>query len=201
MKNYPHYNPLLKKKAKKIVKVVLFNGPPRSGKDTIVSELLVRYPEVSDHLKFSKPLKQSLKTLFNLSDEEADYLEQTKDVSSDLLQGLSWRQAQIWLSEEVMKPRFGKDIFGKLLVKDLDYSKKFIFISDSGFLEEAEQVINKVKANNVIKISLWREGCSFRGDSRRYWSTYLPIKDISLGNNTTIDSVVKIIEGVLNDNI
>lgn len=181
--------------------VVLFNGPPRSGKDTIVENLMSRYRDVSAHLKLSKPLKQSLKTLFNLSDEEADYLEQTKDVSSDLLYGLSWRQAQIWLSEEVMKPRFGKDIFGKLLIKDLDYSKKFIFISDSGFLEEAEAIIREVGAKNVIKISLWREGCSFRGDSRRYWSTYLPIKDISLGNNSTITKVVELIEEILNDNI
>ena len=100
-----------------------------------------------------------------------------------------------------MKPRFGKDIFGKLLVKDLDYNKQLTFISDSGFLEEAETVINAVGANNVIKISLWRHGCSFKNDSRSYWSTYLSIKDISIGNNSTVKSVVGTIIGVLDDNI
>jgi hypothetical protein len=183
------------------VKVVLFNGPPRSGKDTIVETLMSRYKDESAHLKLSKPLKQSLKTLFNLSEEEADYLEQTKDTPSDLLFGMSWRQAQIWLSEDVMKPQFGKSIFGKLLVKDLDSTKKFTFISDSGFLEEAEEIIKAVGANNVIKFSLWRDGCSFKGDSRSYWSTYLPIKDISIENNSTIADVVGVIQEILNDNI
>ena len=79
-------------------KVVFFNGPPRSGKDLAVTSLMDCYDNV-EHIKFSAPLKTALPVFFGLSPSQAVRLEQTKDTKTDDLLGMSFREAQISLSE------------------------------------------------------------------------------------------------------
>lgn len=173
-------------------KVVFFNGPPRCGKDTVVKRLLKLNIYNSQEIKFSSPLKESLPIFFGLSAEEVNNLEMNKEVSSDLLLGKSWREAQISLSETWAKPIFGKDVFGKIALNKIYSGKKDIsFISDSGFLSEAETVINSLGQENCLLVRMYRIGCDFSKDSRSYWShDYKQLKEIHIHNDSTIEKLV-----------
>ena len=86
-------------------KVILFNGPPGSGKDyatkLIMQELAVDEPV---HMKLSKPLKDLVMDHFNLT---AEQLEAMKDDATATTMQTSLRDYQIALFESIAK------IFGR----------------------------------------------------------------------------------------
>lgn len=153
---------------------ILLNGPPYSGKDTFAATVKKHYGSSVTHRKFSAPLKQGLTEMFRLTGHEIEKREADKGTPSPLLGGMSWRDAQIWLSEEVMKPRFGADIFGRLLCKPfdggIDPRRRLAVVSDSGFITEAQVVRDRFGAHSVHVVELHKPGCSFKGDSRSHWS-------------------------------
>lgn len=155
--------------------VFLLNGPPRCGKDTAALHLMNFYSNLR-HRKMSAPLKDAIHRMFMLSHDTITELElpgnnALKDVPRLDLLGMSYRQALIWMSEECMKPRFGIDVFGKIMVNELQKptAAPFTVISDSGFKDEALPIIKRYGANNVHLFRILRPGCDFGGDSRSYW--------------------------------
>ena len=82
------------------------------------------------------------------------------------LGGLSPREALIKVSEEIMKPAFGEDYFGKALVADID--EDITLVPDSGFMSEFIPVVERVGPTNVLVIKLFKDGCTFDNDSREY---------------------------------
>jgi hypothetical protein len=167
-------------------KVILFNGPPGSGKDTACRVLanLQHWPIVVE--KFAKSVKEGCHGLFGLVDENGavvphDAYELVKNKPMKKFMGMSPREAYIWYSEEVMKPKFGKDVFGRLTVARMnavvardtepklgEFTVRVWGISDSGFVEEAACVVENFGASNVALVRLYREGCDFTNDSRSY---------------------------------
>jgi hypothetical protein len=112
-----------------------------------------------------------------------------KDIKMYKIGGLhlSKREVLIHMSENVIKPSFGKDAFGKALVSQLPYVG-VVFISDSGFPEELQPVINHVGADNVLVVRIQRQGCTFKGDSRNYLEPDMfeqDVKFIQILNNGT----------------
>lgn len=102
---------------------------------------------------------------------------------------LSTRQLLIHVSEKVIKPSFGNDAFGKAMVSQLP-ENGVVFVSDSGFSEELQPVINHVGADNVLVIRLHRDGCTFEGDSRDYLTPEMfegTVKIRDIYNNGTLD--------------
>jgi len=145
----------------------LLNGPPSSGKD-LISDLLFKHFNCRK-AKFSKPLKDAARALFLLHDEVA--LEAKKDEYTEaFFYSNTYRQVQIALSEDFLKQRFGKDIFGKLLLRQLHQPTNcsFTVVSDSGFLEEAVTVRKHYGKKNVYVLKLERDGTGYDGDSRGY---------------------------------
>ena len=178
------------------MKIVIFNGPPSSGKDTICKHLMdygchvMHYGCINSnsyfvHEKFAKPLKDGNRAIFDLTDEEFDLYDNdpiAKNERCERFSGKSWRDVNIMLSENYFKPNFGKSIFGDLLSKRIQnkinmnkilrWTKEPTFIiSDGGFREELESVVAKFNPKDVYVIKLFREGCSFAGDSRNYIDT------------------------------
>ena len=154
--------------------VIFINGPRRSGKDTAAGFIVHEWLNVR-HKKFAGVMKQTLRALFSLSDEQWKQFEQSPSGQSKLLkmpqlQNMSWVEALIWFSEDVMKPRFGADIFGKLLVEDMrnPTSTALTVISDCGFVEEVIPVCKAYGANNCHMFQLFRPDFSFAEDSRSY---------------------------------
>ena len=161
------------------MKILLLNGPPRSGKDTIGEIVKQLYPYQSTILeKFAKSVKEGTHGMLGIfkeeSVEEANAFESWKDEPRPEFFGLTPRQAYIWYSEEVMKPKFGNDIFGRLTTERITRRHaerrdiKRVVITDSGFPEEALCIRDRFGAHNVVLVHLYREGCSFENDSRNY---------------------------------
>jgi hypothetical protein len=82
-------------------------------------------------------------------------------------EALSPRQALIHVSENVIKPQFGKDFFGlaaadKCVKEDCD----FAVFSDAGFISEIAPLASIYQT--LIIVRLYRDGFTFEGDSRSY---------------------------------
>jgi hypothetical protein len=170
-------------------KIVFFNGPPRVGKDTLVTGLLSKFP-TAINIKFSTPLKSALPVFFGLTQVQINKLEQDKDTPKDYFLGKSWREVQISLSENWAKPIFGKKVFGNITknIIENENDANIFLISDSGFQEEAAALIEYFGKENCLLIRLKREGTNFDNDSRSYWENIFDIKEITLYNDKSIEA-------------
>lgn len=171
-------------------KLIIFNGPPGSGKDEAVRFLdefaqEERGVRITVPMMFKERLYKLASVVYALSyDEVVEYCtdRKLKETPCDAFWGLSPRQAIIRVSEECMKPVYGKDYFGKVCVADMiktniviPCNKTFLF-SDGGFPDEVNQVINHVGSENALIVRIYRDGHDFSNDSRRYLEeTDLPI--------------------------
>ena len=148
--------------------IILFNGPPGSGKDEGAS-FFKSYG--FKHLSFKYQLFKETIRYFNV-DEEWFMLgynnRKEKEVPSSFLNHMSRREAMIYVSEEIIKPKRGLNYFGKLVANEIDLSKDYC-ISDGGFVDELVPVINRVGSDNFILVQLTRDGCDYSLDSRRYF--------------------------------
>jgi hypothetical protein len=147
--------------------IILFNGPPGSGKDAAADFFKEKGFK---HLSFKYQLFQETISFFGV--DEKWFMDGYKDRSvkeqpEELLDGMSRREAMIYVSEDITKPEFGNDIFGQQVANEIDINKDYC-ISDGGFIDELLPVINKVGSENFILVQLTREGCDYSTDSRRY---------------------------------
>lgn len=178
------------------MKVVFFNGPPRSGKDTaakLMESQLIEQGHFPRRFKFAEALKNAAHAMVGL-DVAPDYFEDVKDFPDSRLpvaphgQYMSPRELYIAVSEQMVKPAFGAAFWGKVLLnsmRDTTLRKMtHALITDSGFAEEAEPLAQAFGLENCSQIRMYREGCSFTGDSRSYWGS--DIKVIPLLNNGSL---------------
>ena len=170
-------------------KIILVNGPPSSGKDTLADYMERAFG--AEHIKFAAPMYNAIPQLFNLSPLTWKILyEEAKEIPQKSLGNHSPREAMIWLSEQAMKPHFGIDIFGKLLANSLPrYEKELFVISDSGFAPEAQVVLDGLGPDRILLLRLQRQGCDFSQDSRSYINLDCETHDV--GNDGTLDDLYK----------
>ena len=159
---------------------VVLNGPPSSGKTTIARELARalsgRYKTVTD--SFAAPMKHLIAVALG-----EKYGEFPKDSPRDILRGSSVREFLIHFSQQYMKPRYGDDIWGRLLYhRALRYSPPpvFVIVDDCGFIEELEALDGK---QFLVKVR--RRGTDFKGDSR----SYLPDPHWTFDNDVALDEL------------
>jgi len=171
-------------------KIILFNSPPSGGKDFACRHLEknLKYCRLD---KFARILKERTHALYGFPDRDFLYYEDCKDIPNDDFRGLTPRQTYINVSENYYKVFHGDKIFGELLAKDLDnYDFEVLVISDCGFKEEAEVLIDKYGINNIMLIKVYKEGCDFENDSRDYIT--LPVKTIQIFNDGTINYLLRV---------
>lgn len=175
-----------------MVKVIIFNGPPRSGKDTC-ARLLTHMIQNCFIQKFSDPLKYGAHALYGLHTKNKDHYEANKDEPRDEFFGKTAREIYIALSETYLKVHHGKEVFGELFVKALQQKlasytptasdlgmPTVVAISDCGFLYELLPVIKFARPENCCLVRLYRPGCNFAKDSREYINAAAPeLRDIS----------------------
>lgn len=173
------------------LKVVFCNGCPRSGKDTAGKAIRKRLPE-AEIAKFAGPLKRMTHAMYNLPhDLDPEHFDAVKDDPRPEFYGKTPRQAYIFTSESIIKPHFGQDFFGRLMLRTLwrryQAGYRLIAVTDSGFAPEAVPVIEAIGAENCLLLRVRGEdrGKTFAGDSRSY---------IDLPGVTTVD-VVNGVEG------
>lgn len=145
--------------------IILLNGPPECGKDA-----LARYVTDLNPTKFRHDsMKGVMLDLVNgfgidVNDEQA-YREWKSTVVGRF--GLTGRQFLIEFSEYFMKPRFGNDVFGRMLVERHKKAEQpHTIVSDCGFEEEARYCVYNVNSVGLLRIK--RPGKGFEGDSRNY---------------------------------
>lgn len=150
-------------------RVIILNGPPLSGKDTLGK--LASYSSDKFCLKsFKEPLIRILLDFYEITRDqlEAIYTRELKEEPSALLNGKSPRQALIHVSENVIKPSFGRGVFGSILAHDLEEGKINLF-TDGGFVEEVTELRRAVGRHKLVVVRIFGEGLSYEGDSRNYF--------------------------------
>lgn len=148
---------------------IVFNGPPGSGKDEACHYLVA---SSFQHLSFKKTLFVETAAYFGV---DLDWFmkgyndRSIKERPEPLLNSLSRRDAMIFVSEQIIKPRYGLDYFGVKTAQEMIANQRYC-LSDGGFYEEFVPLINTLGADHICIVQLYRSGCSFSKDSRRYIS-------------------------------
>lgn len=164
--------------------IVLFNGPPRSGKDAAADYFKTKGFK---HLSFKYQLYKETCKYFGCDYEwfmERYDDRSVKEVPHINLGHMSCREAMIYVSEEIIKPKRGLDYFGQLVANEIDLTKNYA-ISDGGFVDELIPVVDKVGSNNFVLVQLTREGEDYSSDSRRYFQGNRIQEEYVLGNKYT----------------
>jgi len=144
--------------------VFILNGPPGIGKDTLAALLVEAKPLT--HLEFKTPLYKDTAAHFGV-DLAAFTTAATSRLQKGnvLMQGLTPREMLIHVSEEIKKPLYGSDHYGKMACKPALKCGTNIIFSDGGFADE----VHVLEAYfHVVVIRLHRRGFDFTGDSRSY---------------------------------
>lgn len=154
--------------------IILFNGAPSSGKSEASRYISVAYG--AHKFNFKDKLVNLTKEIFNIEDEEWNfyYSRENKDsVSIDKAGGKTAREALIFVSEVLVKPRFGKDYFGRCAIEAIKDINKTLVCGDCGFDQEVRPVIDHFGKDRVFLVKITRDGCSFKNDSRGWVSEYM----------------------------
>jgi hypothetical protein len=174
-----------------LARVVFFNGPPRSGKDTAAQRLAHAYsPRGAKLDRFALPIKGAFSGTFRVYQDEFGNHPEYEDIREEIMPatGVTYRQWLIDFSEKFMKPLYGSDIFGRLFVDRLStYNESVVFVPDSGFQSEIEPVIDALGPENILLVRIHRPGFDFSGDSRSYiYDVHPDVREIDIVNDGTI---------------
>lgn len=188
------------------MKIIIFNGPPGSGKDTAV-EYAQKIYAAALPFSFKRKLIEITITIFGIQRDVWDswYTREGKEIPREELGGLSCRSALIYVSEEVIKPAFGKDYFGQqealFISQALDKDYKIAMCSDGGFVEETIPLIERFGLENIYVVYLYRDNFSFKNDSRKYLPEEMFCRDNirRIYNNYTMDYLYSAVKYVIKD--
>jgi len=147
-------------------KVILLNGPPRCGKDTVGLMIAEQCVHVSLR-KFAQPIIDGMQAMFGVSCVDG----MDKGEPSNNLFGFTRRQIAISLSEDWVKKKFGYDTFGRILLNTMGRNDigRTVVVTDSGFSHEASPIIEMFRPNDIHIVHIKRPGKDFKNDSRSYW--------------------------------
>lgn len=183
----------------KFPKVIIFNAPPKSGKDTAANYCCQFLPSVHSQFKkpliemcarvLSIPLKEFLALYESSKNNEGVFISYSDPLKTcQYFRTFNMRQFMIHISENVMKPIFGDMFFGLEAGKKLSNDKWNIF-SDGGFPEEIKGLLEYTCKENIIVVKIQRDGCSFENDSRGWIDESLVGETIVIPNNDSLEEL------------
>lgn len=171
---------------------VVLNGPPGCGKDTIANIVSRQFDHIIKH-QFKDALYAHTAKHFEIDLDKFIHYASERDLKDSTslagLGGRTPRQALIHVSEDIYKPRYGRDYFGKVEAARVETRSGHmdcgftIIYPDGGFPDEVECIDSCF--DFVIVIRLHRSGFDFSGDSRNY--LYLP----DTPKRTSVDIVLE----------
>lgn len=146
--------------------IVILNAPPGAGKDTI-GDILRDWYGYEIH-SFKKPMFDIARALLG-QENYNKFLELyndrgTKEEATPICGGFSPRNFFIHISENMCKPVFGEQYFGKRFLEQV--GEDVTVITDGGFPLEVYPLVEA--GHKVVIARLHRKGYDFLGDSRNY---------------------------------
>lgn len=148
--------------------IVLLNGPPEAGKDTAARIIANLLPECKDY-KISKPLKEGVVAILGFPRTHIAAFEEDKDEPSNTLNGHSYREAQIRLFEDYIKPMYGSEALGHIAIRGImSLPAKNVTVSDAGLSVEVKPILDHFGRNKVALLEIHRPGHDFTGDIRQW---------------------------------
>jgi len=146
---------------------VILNGPPGVGKDTLADRFLEQFPSWG-RLSFKEQLYMDVCEHYGLrlSTLKRDLDDRVMKETNYIVTGMSPREMMIHVSENIIKPKLGKNYYGKVTGENGIKKYDKVIVTDGGFIEEIEE-FNKYYGNLLI-VRLYREGFTFQKDSREY---------------------------------
>lgn len=182
--------------------IILFNGPPRTGKDT-ASEYLIQQLHSSVILKFTEPVKNMTHERLDLNVPHYHY-ETLKDTPLSEFEGLTPREAYIETSRKLRQEK-GNNAVAKLFVESVMNSNEEIVINpDIGYDFEAEELFNAFDVNKVLLFKINRVDKTFENDCRTWLTVdkkYPELKTVFVDNDDKsvfLDSVLENVYGFIN---
>lgn len=161
--------------------IVCFNGPPRSGKDTMARMLAehmdsqgVKVPVVE--VSLSTPLRRIAYQMIGenyVHDGIGNFSYDAFKEDTFPQFNCTGRQLMIDVSEKFLKPCYGQRIMADMLLAELHELPPYPFdgvvlVRDSGFQCEIEPLVDAVGDSNLYVVNLRRSGCDFSNDSREW---------------------------------
>lgn len=175
-------------------KVILFNGPSRSGKDYATKVIMdVLAEENPAHIKLSAPLKLFVSDILGKPHDE---LEINKDAIIPE-KGVSYRDLQIAVFNAIATV-LGDGWLGQILVtriKQRDAST--IVVSDAGRNSDILPLLRAFGAGNILVLQIVRKGVNFDYDIRNYIDDPRVNKEV-IYNDGTHKFDVEVTDAVLN---
>lgn len=199
---------------------VVINAPKGVGKDVAaeyIDDTMLMADDFNQcyHLMFKEKLYRMTAEFYNVPYKELveDATDRaTKEVPMEKYYGRSPRQALIHISEDIAKPHFGMDFFGRAAVARIesieknarDADEKILYIfSDGGFSEEIAPIMKYVGIDNLMIIRVSRPGHQYdETDSRRYLVEEdfgEPVRFVDVENNGTLDDFLHEMYDVVTD--
>ena len=150
-------------------KVLILNGPPSSGKDSLAEVMDILFD--AQRRSFKTHLVELTHCFYGINRGQWDewYTTEGKEVPRQELDFQSCREALIFVSETVTKPNFGDGYFGQALLSSMPDDGSVYVLSDGGFPAEVKPFLDR--GYQVVVARLHREGHTFANDSRRYLTT------------------------------
>lgn len=161
--------------------VVGFNGPPRSGKDTMASMVANRVEHTLDPKSRAsfpvlvRPLSTPLRRIAYAATGEFDRdlfgheYEAFKETEFPDFGYKTGRRLMIDVSESYLKELYGQTILPKIWLNQIRKEvtgRCLILVPDCGFQSEVDFLAKSLGNRNLYIARMYRQGCSFENDSR-----------------------------------
>jgi hypothetical protein len=180
--------------------VLILNGPPGCGKDTIANEIAdVDYVE---QFEFKRALYTAVAAYFYVDAEAFEARHKNRDLKEvpHYWYNLSTREMLIRVSEDIIKPLFGKQYFGRQAAECVARSSADLCVfSDGGFDEELLPLV--AAGFRVVVARLHRDDFTFDGDSRDYLQEQpgVEVFDVYLAPGEINEAVYQVLAGLRRD--
>lgn len=157
--------------------IVGFNGPPRSGKDTLagmVREHMIQQGLAEEKIReesLSLPLRQIAFAMVGWIYVEGVTDPRDYDLFKDRFfpaYGKTGRELMIDVSERFMKLVYATEVFPMQMLTRNESFGGVLLVRDTGFQLELAPLIRAVGTRNVYVVRVQREFTTFEGDSREW---------------------------------